>query len=222
MRRSSLMRRGRLFEGRLRRHIMRIGIELDLLELGRLVAGQRIELADRFDLVAEQREAPGAVLEMRGEDLDRVAAHPEGAAHEIAVIALVMKGDEIGEKLALGDALAPLHREGHGRIGLDIADAVDAGHRGDDDDIVALEQRARRRMAHAVDLLVDRGFLLDIGVGARHIGFRLVVIVIGDEIFDRVVGEEAPELAIELGGKRLVGREHQGRALVSLRSPSPW
>ncbi len=68
-------------------------------------------------------------------------------------------------------------------------------------------------MAHAVDLLVDRGFLLDIGVGARHIGFRLVVIVVGDEIFDRVVRKEARELAIELGGERLVGRENERRAL---------
>ena len=71
-----------------------------------------------------------------------------------------------------------LEREGHRRIGLDRADAVDARHRGDDDDVVALEQRARRRVAHAVDLLVDRGFLLDIGVGARDVGFRLVVVVI--------------------------------------------
>ena len=45
-------------------------------------------------------------------------------------------------------------------------------------------------MAHAVDLLVDRGFFLDIGVGARNIGFGLVVVVIGDEILDRVVGKE--------------------------------
>ena len=69
------------------------------------------------------------------------------------------------------------------------------------------------RVAHAVDLLVDRGFLLDIGVGARDIGLGLVVVVIADEIFDRVVRKEAPELAVELGRERLVGREHQRRAL---------
>ena len=115
-----------------------------------------------------------------------------------------------------------LDGEGHRRIGLDRADAVDAGHRGDDDDVVALQQRARRGVAHAVDLLVDRAFLLDVGVGARHIGFRLVVVVIGDEIFDRVVGKEALELAIELRGERLVGREDQRRAAASPRSPSPW
>ena len=82
-----------------------------------------------------------------------------------------------------------------------------------DDDVVALQQRARGGVAHAVDLLVHRRFLLDVGVGARHVGFGLVVVVVGDEVLHRVVGEEALELAVELGGQRLVGRQHQGRAL---------
>jgi len=51
--------------------------------------------------------------------------------------------------------------------------------------------------------LIER-FLLDIGVDPRHIGFGLVVVVVGDEILDRVVGEEALELAVELRGERLV------------------
>ena len=78
------------------------------------------------------------------------------------------------------------------------------------------KQRARGRVAHAVDLLVDRGFLLDVGVGARDVGFRLVVVVIGDEIFHRVVGEERLELAVELRGQRLVRRQDQRRALRRL------
>ena len=65
-------------------------------------------------------------------------------------------------------------------------------------------------------------FLLDVGVGARHVGLGLVVVVVGDEVLDRVVGEEALELAVELGGQRLVGREDQRRALGAPRSPSPW
>ena len=150
---------------------------------------------------------------MGGEDLDGVAAHAERAAHEIHVAALVLLGDEVGEQGALVEPVADLHLEGHGGVGLDRADTVDAGDRGDDDDVVALEQRARGRVAHAVDLLVDRGFLLDEGVGARHIGFRLVVVVVGDEIFDRVVGEEVLELGIELRGQRLVRRQDERRAL---------
>ena len=150
---------------------------------------------------------------MGREDLDRVAAHAERAALEVRVAALVLLGDEVGQELSLVDAVADRHLEGHRRIGLYRADAVDAGDRGDDDDVVALQEGARRGVAHPVDLLVDRGFLLDIGVGARDVGLRLVVVVIGDEILDRVVREEVPELRIELRGQRLVRRKDDGGAL---------
>ncbi len=202
----------RLHEGRARRDVMRVGVDLHRLEVVGLLAGERVELDDALDLVAEEGDAPAAVLVMGREQLHRVAAHPERAAGEIGR-ALVLQGHEVGQQLALVDLLADLHGEGHGRVGLDRADAVDAGHGGDDDDVVALQQRARGRMAHAVDLLVDGGFLLDIGVRARHVGLGLVVVVVGDEVFHGVVGEEALELAVELRRQRLVGREDQGRAL---------
>ena len=206
----------RLQQRRPRRHVVRIGVDFDEFQLVGLLPGQRIEFVDRFHLVAEQRHPPGAVLVVRRENLDRVAAHPERAAVEIAGGALVLQGDQIGEQLALVQLLAVFDRERHRRIGLDRADAVDARHRGDDDDVVAFQQRPRRGVAHAVDLLVDRGILLDIGVGARDVGFRLVIVVIADEIFDRVVGKEAPELAVELRRQRLVRRQHQRRALRRL------
>ena len=143
-------------------------------------------------------DAPGAVFVVRRENIDRVAAHAERSAEEISLRALVLQRHQVGEQLPLVDLAALFQRERHRRIGFHRADAVDARHRGDDDHVVAFEQRARRRMAHAVDLLVDGGFLLDIGVGARDVGFRLVVVVVRNEIFDRVVGEERLELAVEL------------------------
>ena len=167
---------------------MGIGVDLDAGNVGGLVPGERIEFADGFDLIAEEAEAPGAILEMRGEELDRVAAHTKRAACEVLIVAPVMQSHEIREEPALIDALAAADREGHGGIGLDIADAIDAGDGCDDDHIIALQQRACRRVAHPVDLLVDRALLLDIGVGSRHIGFGLVVIVIGNGILDRIVG----------------------------------
>ena len=192
---------------------MRVGVELHELEVVGLLAGERIELGDALDLVAEEAEAPGAVLVMGGEDVDGVALHAEHAAGKVAAGALVLQRHEVGDELALGDGLALRHGEGHRRIGLDRADAVDAGDRGDDDDVVALEQGAGGGVPHAVDLLVDRALLLDIGVGARHVGLGLVVIVVRDEVFHGVVGEEALELAVELRRQRLVGRQDQRRAV---------
>ena len=153
---------------------------------------------------------------MRGEHFHRIAAHTEGAAHEILVVAFVMQGHKIGEQAALFNALAAFELEGHGGIGFDISDAIDAGDGGDHDHIITFQKRARGGMAHAVDLLVDGAFLLDEGIRTRHIGFRLIIVVIGNEIFHRIVGKEALELAIKLGGQRLVGREDEGGALGGL------
>ncbi len=212
----ALDRLDRLHQRRARRHIVRVGVDLDEFEIVLLVAGERIELLYIFYGVAEQIHAPGAVLIVRREDVDDVAAHAKGAAGKIGLRALVLQCDEVGDQLPLVDALALLQRKGHRGVGLDGTDTVDAGDRGDDDDVVALQQRARRRVAHAVDLLVDGGVFR---CRCRCAGRRLQA---GssrnttDEILHRVVGEEVLELAIELGGQRLVRRQDDGGALRRL------
>ena len=78
---------------------------------------------------------------------------------------------------------------------LRVAHGINAADRRDDDHVPPLPQRRRRAVAEAVDFLVDGGVLFDVGVRRRDIRFRLIVIVIGNEIFHRAVGEECPELA---------------------------
>jgi hypothetical protein len=77
--------------------------------------------------------------------------------------------------------------EHHRQIGFRIAEAVDRRNRRDDDRVRALEQRLGRGQAHLLDVLVDRGIRLDVGVGGRNVGFRLIVVVVGDEILHRAV-----------------------------------
>ena len=95
-----------LDQRRARRDIMRVGVDLDEFQFVGLAPGERIEFHDLLDLVAEQRDAPGAVFIVRRENLDGVAAHPEGAAREIRR-ALVLQRDEIGDQLALLDLARP-------------------------------------------------------------------------------------------------------------------
>jgi len=56
----------------------------------------------------------------------------------------------------------------------------------------------------AIDLRVDRRVLLDVEVAARDVGLGLVIVVVGDEVLDRVLGEVGAELVAELRGERLV------------------
>src|SRR3954465_7580415 len=68
-------------------------------------------------------------------------------------------------------------------------------------------------MPEPVDLLVDRAVLLDVEILARDVRLGLVVVVVRDEVLDRVLREELAELVAELGGERLVVGDHERRAL---------
>ena len=111
------------------------------------------------------------------------------------------------------DLLAFFEEEQHAVVGFGRAEAVDAGDGGDDDAVAAFEEGARGGEAELVELLVDGGFLLDVEVAGGDVGFGLVVVVVGDEVLDGVVGEEGFELVVELGGEGLVVREDEGGAL---------
>ena len=56
-------------------------------------------------------------------------------------------------------------------------------------------------MAEAVDVVVSRAVLLDVEVGLQDVRLRLVVVVVGHEVLDRVSGEELAKLVAELGGE---------------------
>ena len=71
-------------------------------------------------------------------------------------------------------------------------------------DVAPGQQRVGRRVPQPLDLLVDRGVLLDVGVGLRDVRLGLVVVVVGDEVLDGVVRQQLAELVGELRRERLV------------------
>jgi hypothetical protein len=74
-------------------------------------------------------------------------------------------------------------------------------------------------VAEPVDVVVPRGVLLDVEVGLRDVRLGLVVVVVRDEVLDRVVREELAELVAELRRQRLVVRDHQCRLADLLDDP---
>jgi len=68
------------------------------------------------------------------------------------------------QQLALIETVTPIDVQHHLQVRLWIAQAIDARDRGDDDRIRPLQQRLGRRQAHLLDVVVDRGILLDEGV----------------------------------------------------------
>ena len=200
-------------QGLARCGVVGLGIEGEARQLADHLAGQGIEGRQALHLVVEQLDAHGFQVGFRREDVDDVAAHPEGGAGEFHVVAAVLQLGQPAQDGALVDAVTAIQVQDHLQVGLGTAQAIDGGHRGDDDGVLALQQRLGGGQAHLLDVVVDGRILLDEGVRRGHIGFRLVVVVVGDEILHRVVREEGLEFAIELRGQGLVRRQHHGRAL---------
>ena len=168
-----------------------------------------------LDLVAEHHDPEGG-LGVGREDLERLAADPERPARERRVVARVLDRDELPEQPVAVDHLALGQRLQVLVVDLGRAQAVDARHARDDHHVAAGEQRRGGGVAQAVDLLVDRRVLLDVQVLARDVRLGLVVVVVGDEVLDRVAREVRAELVAELRRQRLVVGDHQRRLLHRL------
>ena len=114
---------------RLRRHVVRARVDRVAIERPLHAAAQRVDLLDRLDLVAEELDADGRLLLVRGEDLDDVAAHAERAAVEVDVVSLVLDVDELPEEGVAPELLAPGELDEQAVVALGAADAVDAATR---------------------------------------------------------------------------------------------
>ncbi len=161
------------------------------IDLAYHVAGERMHVVQRLDLVAEELDAERELLVGR-DDLDGVAAHPERATGERHVVAGVLHVDQQSQQPVarhLG-AYFQLHRPV--QVGLRRAQPVDAGHRRDHHDVAARQQRRCRGVPQPLDVVVDRAVLLDVGVGLGDVRLGLVVVVVRDEVFNGVVRQHLP------------------------------
>ena len=193
----------------LRGHEVLGGIDVDGVHaLQNLTAGG-IHIANCLHLIAKQFD-PHQPIFIGGPDLEHIAPHPEAAAGNLDVIAGILVVHQLPQRSTQVERFA--HLELHG--GLEVfggnTEAIDAADRGHHDHILALEQRAGGGVTQHVDLLVDRRRLGDVSIRDRHVGLGLVVVVIGDEVFHRIVREELPQLIAELGRQGLVVGQHQG------------
>ncbi len=202
----------RLQHGAARRDVMAGRIHGVARHLVQDVAGERIEQRQRLHFVVEQREAQRVLAALGREDVDHVAAHAELAAREVDLVALVLHLDQALDDVALVHLFIVTQMQNHAVVIHRVADAVDCRDGRDDHRVFALQQRLGRGQAHLLDLLVDAGILLDVHVARWHVGLGLVVVVVGDEILDRVLRQKVAQFGIQLRRQRLVRRHHDRRA----------
>src|SRR5688572_27543538 len=81
-----------------------------------------------------------------------------------------------------------------------IAHTINAAYGRYNNDIpAAAEQTAGGSQAQFIQFIIDAEIFLNIYIANGHIGFRLIVVIIGNKILYGVIREEMAEFAVKLG-----------------------
>ncbi len=192
---------------------MALGKDGKFVQRLQLAPGQGIKTADAINLITKKLHPDGIVLRLRRIDLQRITAQTKGSTMKIHFITLILELHQLGHHRPHILSAPDLKILQHIGICLGTSQTINTGNRSDNNHILTLQKRPGSGESHAVDLLVNRRILLDEGVALRHIGLWLIIIVVGDEVFHRIVRKKLLKLAIKLCCQRLVGSQNQRRLL---------
>ncbi len=151
-----------------------------------------------------------------GKNIDDVTPDPKSTPMKVNVITLVLDISQLTDELILLAAFTGLERDCHRRVIIGRANTINTADTGDDNRIPSSQQCRRGGVAQAVNLIINLTILFDIGVAAGHVGFRLVIVKVADEIVDFAVWKKGFELAIKLCRQRLIVCHDERRDLTIL------
>ncbi len=123
-------------------------------QLTQILSCQRIDHGNAVDSVAEHLD-PQHVFLVRRVDLNRVATHPKVATAECHVVAVILHVDQAAQNVAHVVVDTDIQVEQVAFVLLRVAHAVNARDRGNDNDVLAGEERRSGRVAQPLDVIVD-------------------------------------------------------------------
>ena len=166
-------------------------VKLHLVQLFFRCPVQDIESLDACNLVKIKLDSVGSVgLHVRRVDFDNISPHTEISPFQDHVIPLVLNRSQIPLEFPQIKDFALFDVNAHFLVKVRHTQTVNAADRGHDDYIPSLHKRVGCRQTELVDFVICGGVFFDVKVASWHVGFRLVVVVIRDKIFHRVVGKK--------------------------------
>ena len=177
-----------------RRHVVARGVDRDRSGSRRSNrAAQRVDLADRLDR-RRRRTRRGRARPPRRRDRSRPRRRARGTCRDGSRSRCA--GTACRRACAAAVALDPLSPRSRNDQHVEVRLPASRGRRCTrrsprSSTSLRSSSALRGRVAHLVDLVVDRRVLLDVRVGRRDVRLGLVVVVVADEVADGVLGEEA-------------------------------
>ncbi len=191
-----------------RRYVMRSRPNGKRLVRVNLLARNVINFGNGFNFIAPKFHAQG-VIGIRGEDIQRIAAHAKRSARKFVIVAVILNVNERINYLVTVHFLLLVKKHCHTRVIRRATNAVNARNACHHHNIAPRKKRTGCRVAQLFHFLINGGVFFNERVGRRHVRLGLVVVVVGNKIHHGVVGEKLLELGRQLRRKRFVGRQNE-------------
>ncbi len=163
--------------------------------LGQNLTRQRVNLRDPFHFIPPKLN-PVRRLSISRHNLQRIAPHPEDAPPQFQVIPFILNINQVAQNGIPAVHLPSFQFHRHLSPRFRITNTINARNRRHNDNILPAHQVGRRRQPQPVNLFINICFFFDIQVMPGNISFRLVIIIIADEVGDGVFREKLFELAV--------------------------
>ena len=177
------------------------------------IARQSLHFINFFNLVPEKLQTNRHFGIRRRENFQRISANTERRTFEIGIVSGILQFYQLPHQLVAFPFHTRAQRQRQTEIFLRRAQPVNAGHRSHDDNVFSFHQRPRCAVAQLVNLVVHAQIFFNVSVRGRNVAFRLIIIVIGYEIFHAVFRKKFPKLITKLRSKRFVMRDDKRRAV---------
>ena len=142
-------------------------------------------------------------------DFHHVPSHPEGSTVKVSFIPVILNINQFSDDFIPVLLHSWPKRDDHILIVIRTSNSINTGYAGNNDNISPLAQRRRRRKTEFVNFIVYRRILGNVCVRRRHVGFRLIVVIVGYKILHCVLREEFLKLTVQLCCKCFIVRKYQ-------------
>ena len=173
------------------------------------LACDNIYFSDTVYLITEKLHSYGSVCGICRKYLHHISPDTKLVSHKIYIVSLILDTHKVGDKSVTGFLHTTTYRHHHGLILLRVTEGVDTRNAGNDNNVTAFSDSGGSGMSKLIYLIIHRAVLFDINVLAWHIGFRLIIVIVGHKIFHGIVRKKLLELRAKLSGKYLIMGKHQ-------------
>ena len=157
---------------------------------------QHVNFGNTVNLIPEKLHTHSRLPTVSRKNLQHIPPHPKCPPVEIHIIAGILRVNQPSDYLIPIPAHARAQGYHHLLKILWLAKPINAGHAGNNNHVLTLNQRCCGRKPKLVYLLIDRGILGNVGIRRRNISLRLVIIIVGHKILHCILREVLLELAV--------------------------